>query len=253
MKKILTIGDVHGFDTWKVLLNYFCPDEQETNIHLYDYIIFIGDYVDEFELSDTQIYKNLVEIIKLKKKYPKKVILLWGNHDIQYLLGYKKHGCSGYRTSMWSQLNQLFTENENLFQLAFQYKTYLWSHAGVHKGWYKYNIENQKYVIRDGEKLEWLEIDKTGNIADILNFCFETKHEPIFDCSWSRGGRKKVGGPLWADKNETYKKPLENYNQIVGHTRVDNIKHYNNYKGNTSITYIDCMNMKYNNYYEIEI
>jgi len=30
--KILTIGDVHGYDTWKSALNYWRPDEEETYI-----------------------------------------------------------------------------------------------------------------------------------------------------------------------------------------------------------------------------
>ncbi|MCK9476576.1 MAG: metallophosphoesterase [Candidatus Muirbacterium halophilum] len=250
--RVITVGDVHGFDTWKVPLNYFRPDEEETNLHLYDYIVFVGDYVDEWDMNDAQIYKNLVEIIELKKKYPEKVILLLGNHDIHYI--YKDgNKCTGFRESMYMQLNQLFTENQKLFQLAFQYKNYLWTHAGLHKGWWKFQVEDQKFVIRDGEKLEWLEIDKTGNVADILNFCYEARHQPIFDCGWARGGRQKVGGPLWADKNETYKKPLEGYHQIVGHTRIKEIKHYDNYKGDTSMTYVDCMHIEYNNYYTIEV
>lgn len=250
-KRILTIGDIHGENTWKQPLEYYRPDDVETNINLYDYIVFVGDYVDSFELSDTQIYKNLLEIVDLKLKYPDKVILLLGNHDVQYI--HKGNGCSGYRPSMYLQLNELFTRHEKLFQIAFQIENYLWSHAGLHRGFYKYQIEQQKYVIHNGVQREELEIDKSGNVADILNWCYEVRHQPIFDCGWSRGGSQKVGGPLWADKDETYKKPLLGFHQIVGHTRTNEIKHYDNYKGDTSITYIDCMDIEYNNYYIINV
>jgi len=253
-RTIISIGDCHGFDTWKQPLNYWRPNEEKTLVDQYDYIVFVGDYVDEFELPDSQIYKNLVEIIELKKLYPDKVILLYGNHDIQYLLGTKGNGCTGYRPSMWLQLNELFTQNRNLFQLAFQVKNYLWTHAGVHRGFYSMNIQNKKYIIRDGVEKEYLTIDKSGTVADILNFCFEAKHQPIFDCGLQRGGHAKVGGPLWADKNELYSKPLDGYHQIVGHTRIKEIKHYNHYANKeTSTTFIDCMHIDYDKYYIVEL
>lgn len=246
--KILTFGDIHGYNTWKI---HWQP---ETLVDQFDFIVFIGDYVDDFVLTDTEIYTNLLDIIEFKKSNPEKVILLWGNHDVQYLFGTKGKGCTGYRASMWLQLNELFTFNRNLFQMAFQIENYLWTHAGVHRGWYTWFIENQKYVIRDGVKCEWLEIDKTGNIADTLNFCFEARHQPIFDCGLSRRGFAKVGGPLWADKTEVYKKPLDGYHQIMGHTHIDEIKHYTQYKDkNTSTTFVDCMNIDYNKYYIVEL
>jgi len=250
LKNIITIGDTHGFDTWKHALNYWRPAEEETYVNKFDYIIFLGDYVDEFIMSDNQIYDNLLEIIELKKKYPDKVILLWGNHDIHYFIEGNK--CSGHRASMEFRLKEIFTQNEKLFQLAFQYKNYIWSHAGIHKGWFKFNIEQKKYIIRNGENVEYLSIENEflakENIANILNFCFEARHQPIFDCGRERGGRAKVGGPLWADKNETYKKPLAGYHQIVGHTRIKEIKQYDFYKGDTSITYVDCIHI--NNDYD---
>lgn len=251
--KIITIGDIHGYDTWKKAINY-SKINNEIHISQFDLIIFVGDYVDDRIKTDMEILNNLLEIIELKKRYPSKVILLWGNHDVQYLLGTKKHGCSGYRPSMWFKLHSLFTENEKLFQLAFQIDNYLWTHAGVTIGFYNFQIKNQKYVIRDGVKLEWLEIDKSGNISDILNFCFEARHQPIFDCGIIRDGDAKVGGPLWADFIELYKKPIPNLNQIVGHTRRKKIDHYTNYKNkDTSTTFVDCMHLDYNEYYILDI
>jgi len=251
--RVISVGDVHGFDTWKQALNYWRPEEEETLIDQFDYIIFIGDYVDDFDHTDEQIYKNLLEIIELKEKYPHKVILLWGNHEMHYLFGPTQHKCSGYRTSMYLRLNTLLNEKRDLFQLAFQIKNYLWTHAGVHRGWYADNIERQTYVIRKGQECEWLEIDKSGTIADTLNFCFEAQHQPIYDCSFYRSGRAKVGGPLWADFIETYRKPILNYHQIIGHTRRSQIDTYTNYKGDTSTTYVDCMSIEYNNYHILEI
>ena len=69
MKKIITLGDIHGYDTWKSALNYWRPEEETSLVSEFDYIVFIGDYVDDYTQTDEQIYKNLVEIIELKKKY----------------------------------------------------------------------------------------------------------------------------------------------------------------------------------------
>lgn len=253
--RIVSFGDIHGRDAWKSALSYWRPDEEETCIDLYDYIIFIGDYVDSFVVPDNIILNNLMEIIELKKKYPEKVILLWGNHEIQYLFGTKRHGCSGYRTSMWSSLNVLFKENRNLFQFAFQIDNYIWTHAGISNEWFDLNIIQKKYIVRDNEYVTYLPIDKNDEIVDILNFCFEAGHQHIFDCSPNiNGGYDKTSGPLWAAKMETYKSPLIGYHQIVGHTHVVEIKHYDNYSDkNTSITYIDCLSIENEDVYIIEI
>jgi len=250
--RVLSLGDIHGFDTWKSPLNYWRPEET-SDVDQFDKIIFVGDYVDEFILTDAQILKNFEEIIELKKKYPEKVELLLGNHDVQYIYP-TGNKCTGFRESMFFQLSMLFQENKKLFKIAHQEQNYLWTHAGIHRGFWSDQIMNKKYVIRHGEEMEHLEIDHSQSVADILNFCWETQHEPIFHCGWARGGNKKVGGPLWADFNETYKKPLDGYHQIIGHTHKSELKHYENYKDkNTSTTYIDCMNIEYDKYYIIEI
>jgi len=63
----------------------------------------------------------------------------------------------------------------------------------------------------------------------------------LVDCGYIRNGRFQVGGPLWADKTETWTKSLKNYHQICGHTHLDKIAHNESKKDNTSITYIDAL------------
>lgn len=249
--KILSIGDIHGYSTWKKLLNYKKVDNQ-IEIDEYDKIIFVGDYCDDYNLSDNDIYDNLLDIIELKKIFPDKVILLFGNHDVQYLLG-DRHLCSGFRSSMYNRLKLLFKENRNLFQLAYQINNYLWTHAGVHVGFYK-ELNKLDCIIQRGEKRTNLLIDKNNNLANILNFCFDNMHDPIFDCGWIRGGKASVGGPLWCDFSEIYKKPLKGYHQIVGHNRRKMIEHFKNYGDkNTSVTFIDCLQDGCEKKYIIEI
>lgn len=222
MAKLMIIGDIHGRDMWKhfgdisLLINgEFEPD--------FDKYIFLGDYCDSFTLDNITIKKNLIDIIEFKKKYPENVVLLWGNHDVQYLYGYGKHGCSGFRPEAYFDLNDIFRKNNLLFTMAYQYDNYLFTHAGVHTGWYKFRFK---------------EFDDQDTLAESLNWAFDMNITEIFDVGYRRGGIQKVGGPLWLDKSLAYKKPLKGYHQFVGHTYVSDTKTYN-IDHNTSITFCD--------------
>ena len=220
----LSIGDIHGETFWEKIPPIFFnkPHHYEE----YDKIIFTGDYVDSYEISNNDILQNFINIIEFKKKYYDKVILLLGNHDITYLLADNSRVmCSGHRSSMYPVLHQLFLQNKYLFQYAFQIENYIWTHAGIHKGWFANNFRNRNQL---------------ETIAGTLNNAFEQLNSCLFDCGYTRGGDKQVGGPLWADKNETYKKMLNGYHQIVGHTHIKDIQVFTNPKHNSSITYIDC-------------
>jgi len=220
--KILTIGDVHGRDLWKklgdineLLLGDFIPE--------YDKYVFLGDYCDSFTIANDKILQNLKDIINFKKRYPNNVELLWGNHEMHYLYHGTRYQCTGFRGTMWFDLNEIFRENYNLFKLAYQCDNYLFTHAGIHKGWYKFKFE---------------QYDTFDTISESLNYHFDHKLDVLFDIGYIRGGLNKVGGPLWLDKNLGYKKPLNGYHQIVGHTHINEIKTYiiNN---DTTITFCD--------------
>lgn len=226
--KILSIGDIHGSTAWKSMGDIGNLLNSKGAIPEFDMYIFLGDYTDHWDIPNTQIFENLKEIVEFKKIYPNNVVLLLGNHDLQYWFSYDRHGCTGFKSVMYFDLNEFFRMNRNLFQIAYSFKRgkeiYLWTHAGIHKGWWEYSF-------------------KGGRIDDIssqLNQAFEKYDNSLFDVGYSRGGSANVGGPFWADKSETWNKPLENVHQIIGHTRVDSItkKEINRY---TSITYIDCL------------
>lgn len=219
--KILTSGDIHGRTCWK-----------EINPDNYDYIIFVGDYLDSFDVKNYDMFINLVNIIDFKKKYPDKVILLWGNHDLYYYFGgMRRHWCSGGRPEMIYDWGDLLRTNRRLFQSAFQIDNYIWTHAGIHLGWYDKYIKKQ---IEPGDV----------NLADTLNRLFEMNYDPLFNVSWIRGGTSKEGGIFWADKQETSNKPLPEYNQILGHTPVNKIttieRSYKN-KPSATVTYVDVL------------
>jgi len=144
--------------------------------------------------------------------------------DLHYLFSYGTHGCSRYDSRLYPELHKIYTENIELFQVAYQVDNYLWTHAGVSNAWYK-------------RFFEVMPLDTESSFADKINQVFNSPNEYIISqVGYSRGGlRGDYGGPLWADMEETQSSPFEGFNQIVGHSPVRKIVTLNGY------TYCDVL------------
>jgi len=217
--KILVISDLHGKKCW----DNINPDK-------YDKIVFLGDYVDSFTISDADILNNLKAIIKFKKSYTDKVVLLLGNHDVQYLY-YPHFLCSGFRMSMLRELSDLFNENINAFLVAWQYQNYLFTHAGLTNTWYKEFISSPLYNRIADEQLP---------IADLLNKANQTAMRGILHRAGSSRGGLGCGGITWADKSELMSDMIIGYHQVVGHTPVQSIERFS-YDDSTSVLFLDVL------------
>lgn len=226
--KITVIGDIHGRSVFSYLPKLKKKDSQM--------LIFLGDYCDSFDISNNDILFNLKKIIELKKKFPEKVILLLGNHDLQYFEpDFGK--MSGYRSDMNISLKYLFEENRKFFNLFFMYKKYLFSHAGISFNWLKMNI---KTINRHKEKNE--------NLVSVLEKMYKSAsgRNSLFQVGRIRGGFSKFGGPFWADKRELETAPLKGIIQVVGHSSVSEITH-----SGTSV-FCDCLHNT-NEFYNLDI
>lgn len=221
--KILAVGDLHG------KCSMVDRAEKEFIKNKYDKLIFLGDYVDCYgEYTFNEQISCIDKVNKLKYAYPDEVEALLGNHDWAYLHG--DSFISGYQPG--AAPNFKLAYEQGLFKIAWQYKNWLFTHAGVNKGWYKRHIHNLGWVA-----------DKAGskNLGEILNDLYYTnKMGILYEVGIRRGGFYNTGGPLWSDKLETWNKPLEGYNQVVGHTRLKSGKVVHEVKGST-IIYIDCL------------
>jgi len=231
MYKTQIFGDIHGRDNWKRLLDMSC-----------DKIVFTGDYCDSGksvldsitntwrivqDKTDNQILNNLADIIQFKRDNMDKVVLLGGNHDWCY---FKSNVIpSGYRKSMRIVLYELFHNNRELFEIAYQRHNLLITHAGITNKWFnKYSEE--------------LDACSGDSFAETLNNMWNSRYgTAIEEVPYIRGGTKfDNGGPLWADKTETQVDPLSGWVQVVGHTGVDDIEHYI-IDPDTEIYFIDCI------------
>lgn len=200
---ILVIPDVHGRSFWKGSVS-----------DAYDHIIFLGDYLDPYSFEGITVRKahaNFLEIIEYKKQNAERVTLLLGNHDMHYASEafYEVAGGSRYDYNMAPTFKQLFLQEKDLFQLAYEAEVggqrYLFTHAGVNRAWYQ----------RHQEAVGTLD-------ARHLNRMLATDEgiRAIGDVGRSRGGFHPTGGPMWADVSEMYFAPhFSDFYQVIGHTQ----------------------------------
>ena len=197
MTKILIIPDVHGRKFWIDAVEKFKDEVSD--------IVFLGDYVDPYTfegIGKDSALKRFKDIIELAKNNPK-VHLLLGNHDWHYIVNLDTCRLD---FENYKKIKELFEENKDLFEIAWSYENYLFTHAGVTRSW----LEHVQYYKPDFKPT-----------VECLNDL-----EPRFlsEIGYERGGDDRNGGScLWADIHEHlnyFEEPIENGTiyQIFGHT-----------------------------------
>jgi predicted MPP superfamily phosphohydrolase len=225
---MLVIGDIHGSKFWKNIVNRHLDE---------DYIVFVGDYVDSHNaMSNTKMLKNLLDIIKFKEKYPDKVKLLLGNHDIHYYFLNSSYRGSGFNFDMMFEFNTIFKNKKHLFQVAFMYNNTIVSHAGITNRLYQ-SVESD---YKDALDLGWGDGNEHNTIADKFNFLFNISSKYLFYIGDERGGLDPFSGIFWAGMKELCEDYLVGYNQVIGHTHLaeKTIKNYDD----ITLTFIDTGN-----------
>ena len=195
MSKILIVPDVHGRAFWHRAMEL---------VDQVDQIVFLGDYLDPYShegISFDLALEEFNKILEFKKEYPELVTLLVGNHDMHYIIE-DFMDCSRRNTAMLDQLHKLYNSNLDLFNLIHIEDDWLFSHAGVYKGW----MDKYEFTLED------------LNLKTFLD-----SHWPALeDLSMYRGGYNYVGSCVWADIRESLKNELfPGYKQVVGHTQLN--------------------------------
>jgi UDP-2,3-diacylglucosamine pyrophosphatase LpxH len=206
MKTVL-IGDIHGHDSWKQII------EQEQNA---DRFIFVGDYFDSFTVPGLIQCQNFQDIIEFKKTSDKNVILLIGNHDYHYFPEIGDSNTSGYQARMAPTIQQIISTNKDHLQLAYQFDDILVTHAGVSSVWL------------DDTITMW----DVPNLAMYLNDLFKYQPNKVGYRSYKQVGDQVYGaggfgdetfqGPIWIRPrslmNANYDTLRTQIRQVVGHT-----------------------------------
>ena len=79
MSKILIIPDTHGRQFWRDP----CTNHKDE----FEKIVFVGDYISPYpaeRISNKQAIEVLKEIVNFKKENEDKVVLLLGNHRVNF-------------------------------------------------------------------------------------------------------------------------------------------------------------------------
>lgn len=201
--KIIAIGDIHGRDIWKEIV------KKEIDA---DKIIFMGDYLDSFEVDRTTQLKNFSEIVEFKKQYPDKVVLLYGNHDHHYVPD-TDESYSGFDYTIKEKVKESFEYliSVTAIQLAYSYEGYLFTHAGVSKTWLKsIGIENELSV-----NVEQILNDKLLDYPELFNFTPSSPEDNY--------GNSITQSPIWIRPQALDSDRIEGFRQVVGHTHQKNI------------------------------
>ena len=203
--KVLFVGDVHNhtyiFDDVKRL------DDK----YNFDRVIFLGDYVDDWNTDNYKSLETLETLFKLKENNPNKYTLLIGNHELSYL-GYK---CSGHQYEledvMEMKLKEHIEDIDFYTSVRCDQNEYICTHAGLNNG----------YVDKILGGDNWKETLEDMNKNKLFNL------QQLSMCSYLRGGRDEFSSFLWTDKREHAYYALQEKKvpyQIVGHTPVPNVQ-----------------------------
>ena len=204
-RKLIIIPDVHGRSFWRDTVKRN-PGEE---------FIFLGDYLDPYPdegYSDEDAFRCLEDIISFKKENPDRVTLLWGNHDLHYL--YPEMMGSRFDIDNAIRNSHMFWDNQTLFKMAYEVqaggKRYLFSHAGIGRGWIDANFPR---------------LEDEDITAELLNDLvgYPEFMSALEDVSIYRKGNKKYGSMIWADPRELLKEEnrLKGVVQVFGHTQMD--------------------------------
>lgn len=215
--KVLAIFDIHGRS------NYIPSDEQIDSV---DKVIFGGDYFDSFDIHASTQIRVFQKVLRIKEKYEDKIIILLGNHDIQYLYPDKPLRCSGFSYEYQYQIGMLLKTNEKLFQYAWQHNNHLFTHAGVST--FITDAFNKKYP-----ELYKSVLDNEISLADLIN---ATQMDELFYIGGSGGDHPK-SGIFWIRPKYLDQWKIKGYIQHVGHTYVGNI--WEGYLESDHVNYYD--------------
>lgn len=204
---VLIVPDVHGRTFWR---------RAKDLAKQYQKIIFLGDYLDPYGyegITPDMALEEFKEIIEFKKKYPKKVTLLLGNHDLHYLFPYF---IPSTRRNIFkvAEYQRMYEENRDLFTCFKMFRSFghkwLFSHAGITQHWLRQNkislselLDKSLDELLDNKGIRW------GGLLEQI--------------SYHRGGNYRWGSPVWADIHEVQDDAAvlnEKLTQIVGHNQI---------------------------------
>lgn len=220
--RIIVIGDTHGRDKWLKVL------EKECGNHI-DKFIFIGDYFDSFDVPFEKQMENFNDILRWKKMYPDRIVLLFGNHEFHYI---SNEQYSGFQIEHSAVIRDVIEDaiNNGLIHMCHRERAFeeygrdiLFTHAGITNTWAK------KWGVDTFNK-PWRDLN-----AMLKNQQEAFKFQPSSGLDSS--GDSITQSPIWvrprALLSDKFGNEMGEYRQVVGHTHQKGIVSHD------GITFID--------------
>lgn len=225
MERIVAIGDIHGHNSWKRIIDKHMDDT--------DRFIFVGDYVDSFGVLPEDQLTNLLDIIAYAQHDPR-VILLIGNHDYHYM----DNDCdnerySGFQPKMYQAFKEVYTDHKDLFRIAYiDENNTIYSHAGLSNSF----LANVGIYSTDPKV-----------IIDELNEIFRSKPSrfKFYPHDYGGYGNNINQSCLWIRPNSLIQDTIP-FTQVVGHTPQNEIKYPKEHL--EQIYFIDALPRQYLRY-----
>lgn len=215
------IGDIHGRDIWKQLVD-------DTLIN-----VFIGDFFDPYtrRISFEECMRNFTEIVSYKKQHPENTVLLWGNHELHYLLRNElRERYSRFDYENADAIGEALEENSCYFSgIAYSIgDKYLVTHAGVSRYWY------MKWFGRyDGQEPSAVAQD-INNLWDLNRAAFSVQANGTFPYDQDSPTQSPLWVRPWAlEKHNLFEDTP--YIQIFSHTQCSKISEHD------KLICVDCL------------
>ena len=209
INKLIVIGDVHGKTGWEEVLEEHLkgPD---------DHAVFLGDYVDSFNVRPEDMIKNMENIFSLAGD-DYRIHLCVGNHDFHYIeMHYQFY--SGYNDRFAWTYHSIFREYADILSVAYFFEKdgvkYICSHAGVTKTF----LDDNEIDVYSLNRL-WMERPtvfghKRGNIYgdDVFQSPLWVRPYSLMDDAVP--GFTQIVGHTWHEKPTRYEIPHDKNNHI---------------------------------------
>lgn len=209
--KTLVLGDTHGRSLWKLITHIEKPDR----------VIFIGDYFDSFEISGFDQIQNFKDIVHYKETSRVEVVMLIGNHDFHYMPGIDEQ-YSGYQHTLAPSISEVLEQNKHHLQMAYQFKDYLFSHAGV-SGKFMNSVFGKGEWSADNIAVDVNELYRYKPRSFMFGAAVEMKKMSFLDPY----GDNTEQSPIWIRPRSLCGANMDTLKnkviQIVGHTEVSKI------------------------------
>lgn len=210
--KILIVPDLHSK---RYILDKFIKIMIKDEKLQFDQVIFLGDYIDGFVETNQDMLYCLNTVIKLKKKYKEKIILLLANHEFSYL----GQPCSGHRFDIENIVSKILNDNKEFFQICYAINDCIFSHAGLTNSWVNNTLD---YPLSKINRENYDKNFKIQNLTNYINNNLLDLSEPGF--YRSGGSYIGPGSCIWSDRKELLLDNLLDCHQVVGHTPIPSVE-----------------------------